>query len=862
MNIFASPLPIVIELLMKSAALITGAALLSQAIRRMSAARRHLVWIAVFAALLILPLTKLVTPRWSLPVQRPLVAPAAAPRVTMVATSPTRTSTFPDLPRGTVPITQSVASSRFPDWRPIAFCGWLAGCIALLGYRLLGSLQLARLKRDSIPLSDSRRVALGGMTAAEFGVIRWVDVRVGRNIRIPMTWGIWRPVFLLPTDAAAWTEEQFAAVLRHEFGHIVRHDYFTRLIAQLAGALYWPNPLVWLAARSLRLAQEQACDDLVLRGGTPPEEYAALLFDATRRASLPGISAHHAVAMARRATLEDRVLAIVDKSRDRRPAGWWGRVIIGFGTVAALMASAVAQIEAGFVTREYRVNKGFIVPVEDAYVSWNTGKGPHIKVYANVEEVLNGGYPDSIRYQRVKFPPGARINYDPQLRILRVHSTRANLALVESLLIYDGAIPLSALVRIDPTVLITKIFRLVPDFVVPMGGDRIRARNGGTYRNAQEFLMANQLEFPPGASAIYYPAEGPTLEVTNTPANLIAIQAFLDHEHSARGVGMAEHSALIAWNQEVTVEKTGDGLFVEEHIVDGDMIYRAKNGGVVGPGGRKYADVKALLIGNGIDFPRGASADLLYGIDQPYVLQVCNTPRNLDAIESFVSRNQALQLRKRDPQDAIAIAAAASSNNAAPSSVSSPSNSIMAKAQSIILPEFEFRNATIRECLDFLKRKSGELDPEKKGINIVLKETQDTSKTRISVGLRNVRFIEALRYVITLGNLQFRWDQEAITVAPLGDPRALITKEYRLPHDFFVPSQDGFRFGPAAPVSGPELVTKRGNAKELFTALGIQFPAGASATYVATGQKLIVRNTQENFDLIDQVIVAAAERSR
>ena len=47
-----------------------------------------------------------------------------------------------------------------------------------------------------------------------------------------------------------------------------RRDCLTHVIAQLACALYWFNPLAWIAARHVRTERERACDDLVLACGT------------------------------------------------------------------------------------------------------------------------------------------------------------------------------------------------------------------------------------------------------------------------------------------------------------------------------------------------------------------------------------------------------------------------------------------------------------------------------------------------------------------------------------------------------------------------------------------------------------------
>jgi beta-lactamase regulating signal transducer with metallopeptidase domain len=57
-------------------------------------------------------------------------------------------------------------------------------------------------------------------------------------------------------------------VLLHELSHAKRLDCAARLVGQLACAVYWFNPLAWLALTWLQAESERACDDLVLRAGT------------------------------------------------------------------------------------------------------------------------------------------------------------------------------------------------------------------------------------------------------------------------------------------------------------------------------------------------------------------------------------------------------------------------------------------------------------------------------------------------------------------------------------------------------------------------------------------------------------------
>ncbi|MCB1127676.1 MAG: hypothetical protein KDM81_14375, partial [Verrucomicrobiae bacterium] len=114
--------------------------------------------------------------------------------------------------------------------------------------------------------------------------------------------------------------------------------------AGLAVALHWPNPLAWLAAGRLRIEQERACDDLVLTSGGRASDYAEELLQmaTTRRATTWA----PAIAMARRSTVERRLLAVLDGARSRcaaRRRWWlWGGAIIA-GVAAPLAAVTLTE---------------------------------------------------------------------------------------------------------------------------------------------------------------------------------------------------------------------------------------------------------------------------------------------------------------------------------------------------------------------------------------------------------------------------------------------------------------------------------------------------------------------------------------
>ena len=121
---------------------------------------------------------------------------------------------------------------------------------------------------------------------------------------------------LLPAAAAYWPEERRRVVLLHELAHVKRRDYLTQVMAQLVCALYWFNPLVWLAARQMCVEREGACDDLVLAGGCKASEYAGHLVEIA--GSFRRVPQMAAIAMARSPQLAGRIAAIVDASRNRR----------------------------------------------------------------------------------------------------------------------------------------------------------------------------------------------------------------------------------------------------------------------------------------------------------------------------------------------------------------------------------------------------------------------------------------------------------------------------------------------------------------------------------------------------------------
>lgn len=257
-------------LALKATAILAAAHLAALAMRRRSAAERHWIWVLATVGVLALPLLEQVTPQVAV-----LPAPmaiAAAPAVPVA-----------DIPAPVAPK---------PDFAPRL---WLWGAAAVLGYYSLGLYLLHHRFHDSRPAASPLPVP----------VPQRVRVLESPRCASPMTWGWLRPVILLPAEARHWPVDRLRIVLLHELQHIRRADFATQWLAHFACALYWWNPLIWLAARQMQREREKACDDSVLRLGATGPEYATHLLDVARGHS-------PAAALGMGSYLESRIRSALD----------------------------------------------------------------------------------------------------------------------------------------------------------------------------------------------------------------------------------------------------------------------------------------------------------------------------------------------------------------------------------------------------------------------------------------------------------------------------------------------------------------------------------------------------------------------
>ncbi|MEO7455802.1 MAG: M56 family metallopeptidase [Gemmatimonadaceae bacterium] len=324
--------PALTDAAVRGAVVLLMALMLTHFLRRRSAAARHLVWVGAIVVQLLLPVFATWGPTWDVTVPdvvasvSPVVIPAqhvtVAPQASVVLTSASETQVVstpqPDL---IAPVAAPVITGR-----QLLIALWALGAIIVLVRLAAGTAIVARLARRGNRVDDGNWLSLAQRVSVSLHIDRPLTLLRGTKLGVPVTWGIVYPVVLLPDDADSWPEERRRFVLVHEMAHVKRLDALTQLAGQLALALFWFDPLVWIANRRMQLEREHACDDYVIRHGTTPSMYAEELLSMVRslgtsdRSSQPAFAA---LAMARRSEFEGRMLSILDPVLDRHPLSKW-----------------------------------------------------------------------------------------------------------------------------------------------------------------------------------------------------------------------------------------------------------------------------------------------------------------------------------------------------------------------------------------------------------------------------------------------------------------------------------------------------------------------------------------------------------
>jgi beta-lactamase regulating signal transducer with metallopeptidase domain len=783
--------------------------------------------------LLLLPATRLVAPWWawhpdggssgvSTPTPVGLLAPAAVSSSESLASPP---------PKASAP--SRLARIDATEWLMML---WAGGAALLLFRRAMGSWQLRGVLRRSKPAKAGPLLRTFHQALADEPLRRRVRLRVSPTCLVPVTWGVWRPVILLPVEAEGWSAPRCCIVLGHELAHIRRGDFAWRTLAQFVCALHWCNPLAWFAERRLRLAQEQACDDLVLRSGTDPADYAAELVESVRRFQFLPPTLRHALAMAQPSTLETRVGAVMDERRDRSLVGRWPILASTFTVPMFLVGSALAQITAisppastsadAAATKDEAPRKA----AADVLMTrqWRFPLVAAVKLDPTAKWVgpdrIDGTMKALLESRGVSFPEGAALHFDAGASLLVLRNSQANFDRVDKVL--DEAIAklspverkaieaeLAALeAQKEAGIVVMKKARalIIPkldlkestieeavDLIVEQGRE---VDHDGTGVN---------VTFAPGWDQPATPASlNPAKSRLTVSLSKIPFDEALRYVTGLAGLKFRADAGgftILPVNFAPEAEARLGPPTAGTHAVARDEKLSPASAPTEGQQAARIVipllDFSELSLAEAVKLlnekARAAdpakpgtkvylSADLeTRPSDARITLRLKNIP--LEQAVRYITGLASLEF-ERSP-DGIKIVRPENAAAAEPrrtrsvpltssgTTMAGDRDAVQKRAAGIVIPRLELREASLEEAVKLLGREARASDPERRGINIAVMggpgPNPNNAGNRITVDLKNISPLDAMRHIAQLAGMTVQIERHGLLVVPVVvDPTA------------------------------------------------------------------------------------------
>lgn len=351
-------LSLVGEYAIKSTLALSAALLIAALLRKRPASIRHYVLSLCLVGLLFLPVFSVLPAGWEmrlLPVRSAGLdpAPPPAPKIMLESglspsgavfdvKSPESAAAEPAenllpalLPGGTTPTN--------PHWQAVALSVWAAG----LSFFLL---------RLTLGLRGARRLTLAGKDVggplwkillerflAAIGLKREIRLKCHPDVAVPLTWGLFKPVILIPADHDKWTEDQRSSALIHELSHIKRADFLAIILMRVSLAAFWFNPLAWFVFGQVKKEQEKACDELVLKTGLKPSIYAANLLRFKSAAGFRWNSSTALLGLFHKSFFNERLSAILKQRLIFKEVKMKTRIILSLAVILAVVFIGTAR---------------------------------------------------------------------------------------------------------------------------------------------------------------------------------------------------------------------------------------------------------------------------------------------------------------------------------------------------------------------------------------------------------------------------------------------------------------------------------------------------------------------------------------
>jgi TonB family protein len=203
-----------------------------------------------------------------------------------------------------VVVPQQPAPRRSLPPSEIALLLLAAGALARLGWLAAGFWRLRQYRRHSRSLEPASSWSVEA------------DLRISGDVASPVTFGLRKPVVLLPARFPEFGAPMREAILCHEILHVRRRDWLFAVAEELVRAVFWFHPAIWWLLGEIGLAREQAVDRQVVEMTKSRDQYVdALLAIAGAR---PRLDLAPAPLFLRKRHLKQRVISVLKEVRMSR----------------------------------------------------------------------------------------------------------------------------------------------------------------------------------------------------------------------------------------------------------------------------------------------------------------------------------------------------------------------------------------------------------------------------------------------------------------------------------------------------------------------------------------------------------------
>ena len=143
---------------------------------------------------------------------------------------------------------------------------WVAGIIVMLILVIRSAMRLHTLRRSALPLQSQKVKNLYQCCLRDTGITKNIPIYSTAYLKSPVIVGFFKPCIYLPIHLISDdTEIDIRYMLLHQLQHYRHKDGIANYLMNLAGIIYWFNPLVWYALKEMRSDREIACDTSVLK---------------------------------------------------------------------------------------------------------------------------------------------------------------------------------------------------------------------------------------------------------------------------------------------------------------------------------------------------------------------------------------------------------------------------------------------------------------------------------------------------------------------------------------------------------------------------------------------------------------------